>query len=189
MYSFEFYLDADIGERRVVARGERVEMFGVVLRRSVAPEQLVLEEDANLRHARLAVLVLGRRYLNGRDEVLTPVAPHHPHRQLRTGEHYRLAEVLEHETQRRRAVCHRVGTMQHDETVVFLVVLFNLLGQRDPEVGSHVRRVDEMLERIEIDAVVKVAQHRQMLVDVAEVERHETTCLRVFHHPNRAARI
>ena len=46
---------------------------------------------------------------------------------------------------------------------------------------------DQVLERVKIDGIVKVAQYGHVLIDVAEVERYQAACLRVLHHTYCAA--
>ena len=70
-----------------------------------------------------------------------------------------------------------------------LILLPYLLRQKNPEVGRHVRRVNQRVEAIDVDLVAEVLQHRQMGVYVVEIERHESTRLAVFHHTDGAAGI
>ena len=93
-----FDMNAHVGEAGIVGRDESIEVLGVELGGTVAAQQLVLEEDAHLGDE-WGVVVLGGGNLDGGEEVLTTVATYHAHRQLRAGQHDRLVQVFEHETQ------------------------------------------------------------------------------------------
>ena len=68
---------------------------------------MIFKENTYLRHTRLAIHLRGRD-LHRSDEILSRVAAHHAHRQLRAGEDDRLGKVFEHETQGRGTVSHGI---------------------------------------------------------------------------------
>ncbi len=94
----KLYRKADFGQRRIIVAFEGVEIVGAHLRGPVSAPQIVLEEDGNLLHHRLAVdgVALGGN-LKGCDKILLAVGAHLAYGELGAGDNHRLVEMLEHE--------------------------------------------------------------------------------------------
>lgn len=127
-------MDACLCQWGIVEGAESVEILGIDFGGTVAPHQLVLEEDAHFRDDRSTVRMLGGGYFNGGDEVLFPVGAQGADGKLGTGEDDRLGKVLEHETEGGGCIGHGVGTVQDDEAVEVVVVVvddFTIFAQRE----------------------------------------------------------
>ena len=127
--------------------------------------------------------------LDGRDEVFAAVGAQHPDRDLAPGEDHRFGEVLQQEAQCRGRIGHRVGSVQHDETVVAGIVVADQLGQGDPVRRFDVRRVDHRIDRVDIDVDVEPFERGELLVDAAEVEGHQGSGGGIGLHADGAARV
>ena len=178
---------AGIDEVGIVERLEGVELLGALLRGAVAPQQMTAEEDAHLRHHRMAFLVLGRCYLHRRDQVLLAVGAQLADRQLATGEDDGLRQVLQHVGEGRGGVGHRVGAVQHYEAVVLLVAVGDAVRDVGPSGWRHVAGVDGRLELIGVDLRVKLFQFGHVVEQMLEVEGLQGARLRVAVHADRTA--
>ena len=78
----EFDVHASSSQVGIVERAEGIKLLGINLGRAVASHQFLLEVDADLRHNGRAVLVLGRSYLYGGNEVFLAVRPKSSYGQL-----------------------------------------------------------------------------------------------------------
>ena len=176
--------DSYLGQRWVVVRLEGVEVLCAYLRAAVAAIQAVLEEHTHLWYHQL----LARHNLQRADDVLTSVAAQHAERQLASRKHHRLAQVLEHETQSRCGVCHRVGAVKHQKSVVVLILPFYYLSYIHPHLGRHVRRVDDVLKLTRVNLVVAHFQLRHSLIYALESKRVKRAVL-PLHHADGAASV
>ena len=104
----------------------------------------------------------------GTDEILTAVAPQHTHRQLAAGENDGFGEVLEHEAEGRSRVGHGVGAVQNHKAVVVVVFAFYAFGNIHPEIGGHVRGIDDIVQLTGVDSVGTALQLWHQVVDVTE---------------------
>ena len=181
-------VDADLGQRGVVVGAECVEVLGAALGGAVGAEQAVLEVERHLGHDG-PPLVPGSGDLDGRDEVLASVGAQHADRNLAAGEDDGLGEVLEQKAQRRSGVGHGVGAVQDDEAVVAGVVVADELREGDPVGGSDVRRIDDGRHGQHVDIDVEPLERGKLVVDGAEVERHQGTRRGVGLHADGAARV
>ncbi len=200
--------DSDLGQRRVVLGGEGVQLFGAPFCRAVRPEQSVLKIYRDLgdlrdtdrqcsigrtgsrRPGNLQArqrTACGRRDLDGGDEVLAAVGAKNAYRDLAAREHYRLGEVLEHETESRRGVGHRVGAVEHHETVESGVVVAKSFGQTDPVGGSDVRRVYRTETLVVFDLDTQLFQSRDLALYIAEIERPQRARSRIGNHADGSA--
>ena len=181
------YVDARLGQVRIVERLEGVELLGALFRRAVAAQQPGVEVDAHLGHHGSPLLVLCRSYLDGRNQVLLAVRPQLADGQLRAGEDDGLRQVLQHVAQRRCRVGHRVRAVQHHEAVVAVVVVGYHVAQVSPPCRRHVARVDGRLKLVGIYLYVKLFQLRHVVQQVLEVERFQCPRGRVAVHADGAA--
>ena len=109
---------ARVAEVRVVERLEGIKTIGILLGAPVASQQPSAEIDTHLGDDGMPHVVVGRRYLYARDEVLLAVGARLPYGQLAAGEDDGLGEILEHERQCRCRVGHGVCAMEYHEAVV-----------------------------------------------------------------------
>ena len=79
---------AGFGQGRVVIAVECREMLRIPLSGAVGAEEAVLEVDGHFRHDGIAVLILGGRYLDSRQQVLLGVRTQYAYGQLATGENH-----------------------------------------------------------------------------------------------------
>ena len=91
--------------------------------------------------------------------------------------------------QKRTQLMYRIRAVKHHKTIVMLIFFPDFGREANPEVGRHVRRVNERVKTIEINLITEILQHGQMDVDVVEIERHQGSRLGVLHHADGAARI
>ncbi len=177
-------VDAGLGQGRVVVGLEGVEVLGVDFGAAVAAVEVALEEDADLGDGDQP----GGGYLEGADDVLAAVGAQHAQRQLAAGEDDGLAEVLEHEAQGRGGIGHGVGAVEDHEAVVVVVLALDDVGDVDPERGSHVAGVYDVVQRHRVDAVLAAFELRHGVVDAVEGKRMQRPVL-VLHHADGAAGI
>ena len=121
----------DVGQRRIVVRTESVEQLGAVLRRAVRTEQLVLKIDADFRNDGAPSLFRSGDLDRG-DQILPPVGPQHADRNLTAREDDRLAQILDHEAERRGRIGHRIGSVQYDEAVERRIAVADQPSELDP---------------------------------------------------------
>jgi hypothetical protein len=105
------YVNAKVGERRKIGTVKRVQGTVGAFNRPVATVEFVVEKDANLGDA------IASGHDQSPEEIISSVAPDFENGNLRTGDNYRLAQVLQHERQRRSRVGERVGAVEDDETI------------------------------------------------------------------------
>ncbi len=110
-YSITVHVNAKVGERRKIGRVKRVEGTVRAFNRPVATVEFVVEKDANLGDA------IASGHDQSPEEIISSVAPNFEDGNLRTGDNDRLAQVLQHERQRRSRVRERVGAVEDDETI------------------------------------------------------------------------
>ena len=177
----------DVGQRRIVVRTEGIEQLGAVFRRAVRTEQLVLKIDADFRNDG-APSLFRRGDLDRGNQVLPPVGPQHADRNLTAREDDRLAQILDHEAERRGRIGHRIGSVQHDEAVERRIAVADQPSELDPQRGGHVRRVDR-LEMKHADIDVQHPQIGKLLVHVVEIERRKGPRLGIGFHADRSARV
>ena len=122
-------------QRRTIGRGERGVRPGVALGGAIAAQQPPVEAHADLGN-------VARRQIHGVDEVASRVGPDLAERPLRAGQHHRAVEPAQRERQRRRGVGHGVGAVDDHHAVVMDARRRDLVGERAPLVGAHVRRVE-----------------------------------------------
>ena len=123
----------------IIERSKGIEFLGITLRRTVASHKLVFEKDADLLHYRAAFFIFGGGYLYRCYEVFLSVGAVNAHRELRTGKDNGFRQVLEHKTHYRSRKRHRIRAVQHHETIVRVVVLFDDFTDRHPIVETYVR--------------------------------------------------
>lgn len=174
-------VDTHLGQGRIIVGPERAERFGAALGGAVGAEKLVLEIERDLGHGGLAAAA-GPSDFDGRDEVLAAVGAQDADGNLAPGENHGLGEVLEQKTQGRSGVGHGVGAVQDDEAVVTGVVVADDPGQREPVGGSHVGRIYDGRHGLHVDVDVEPLERGELVVDGAEVERHEGTRFGVGLH-------
>ena len=174
--------DPGIEQRRIVGGVEGVEAVGVHLLAAVAAIELVVEEQ---RH--LVDRVVGRD-IEGVEQVLLTVGAQLGQRDLGAGDDDRLVQIFQHEGERRGGERHGVGAMQDHKTIVFLVVVANILGDTLPIRRGHVGGVDE--GGIFVDMVIRhlgaveLGHPRQTVFHKA---RHRHVAVIGTLHPNGAA--
>ena len=113
-----FDIDTGCGERRIIWRIECVESGGVDLGASVASVKVGVEADSHLRHYCVAFIVSGGGNFHCGYQILFSIGARLAYRKLAPGENYRLAEIVEHETQCRCTVRHGVGAVKNHKSVV-----------------------------------------------------------------------
>ena len=86
-----------------------------------------------------------RRHVQGVQQVDLPVRAQLRQRYLRPGDDHRLAQVLQHEGERRSGERHGVGTVQDHEAVVLVVMGFNVIRDVLPVFRRHVGGVHQRL--------------------------------------------
>ncbi len=106
----------------IVFRIKGTETIDISLSASVASQQSAREIYAHLWQHGTSLLIHGRGKLYARDEILLTVGAQLSYRELRPSEDYRFGEVFKHKRQSRCRVCHGVGAMQDDKSVVFIIV-------------------------------------------------------------------
>ena len=180
-------MHACLRERRVVIGVERREMFGIALGRTVGAEKPVLKEDRHLRHDSVAVFVFRRRYLDRRQQVLLRVRAQDAYRELGTGEDHGFVQTLQHETQRRRRVTHRVRTVEDDEAVILLVPVIDHLRHLRPFLRTDVRGVKERMECLYIHLYLSGKKLRKVGLECLHICRHQSAGSFVAHHGDCAA--
>lgn len=87
------YVNAKVGERRKIGRIKRVQGAIGAFNRPVATVEFVVEKDANLRDA------IASGHDQSSEEIISPVTPDFEDGNLRPGDNYSLAQVLQHERQ------------------------------------------------------------------------------------------
>src|SRR5690606_22386651 len=70
-------------------------------------------------------------------------------------------------------ICHRVGSVKHDEAIIPVVFIPYHLGNGTPMIGPHVGRIDGRLKRYDIQLKGEMLQRRKISEDTAEVEWHQ----------------
>ena len=145
---------------------------------------MALEEDAHLWDGGQA----RRGNLEGADDILATVGAEHAQGQLTAGEDDRLAQVLEHKAQRRSRIGHGVGAVEHNETIIIVVLALDNIGNIDPQGGGHIRRIDDIVEGHRIDAITAMLEMWDGVVDTVERKGVERAVL-VLHHADGAARV
>ena len=132
---------------------------------------------------------MGACDFDGRNQVLAAVGAQHADRNLASGEYHRLGEVLEHETHGRGGVGHGVRPVQYDESVVARVVVAEQFGERHPVGGRDVRRVDHGVHGQHVYVYVEPLERGELVVDAAEIERHQRPGFGIVLHADGSARI
>ena len=182
----EIDVHAHVGQIGVVVGAEGVEVLGIDFGGAVASQQLVLEQDAHLGHHGAAVGAFGHGDFDGRDEVFLAVGAQHADGELAAGEDDRLGEIFEGETHGRGRVGHRVGAMQHHETVEEVVVVVDDARQLDPQLRIHVGRVDGRIELHRGDVALYLFQLGNVLHEVVECEALQCSGFGVAYHADGA---
>ena len=175
-------IDAHVAEVRIVERVEGVESLSIDLDGAVASDQLTVEENAHLRHHWPSVLVLCRCNLDGSHQILLAVGTQFTDRQLATGQDYRFGQVLKHEAQGRRGVCHRIRAVQDHESVVVIIVVGYHAHDFCPSHRIHVAGVDRWVEFSHVDFCLDEFELGHGRDEMVEVERFQHACHRVFSH-------
>ena len=181
---FIFDVDTYPCQWRIIERAESIEILRIDFGGTVAPHQLVLEEDAHFGDDRGTVRMLGGGYFNGGDEVLFPVGAQGADGKLGTGEDDRLLKVLEHETEGGGCIGHGVGTVQDDEAVVTIVVVMNNAYQLPPHIRFHVRRIHRRIKLIGVNWKIELLQFGDILLQLLEVKVLQSTCRGILNHTN-----
>ena len=179
-------VDANLGQGRIVVGAERVERLGATLGGAVGAEQPVLEVERYLGYCGTSA-DLGAGDFDRRDEVFAAVGAQHADGNLAPCEDHGFGEVLEQETQRRGRIGHGVGAVQHDEAVVTGIVVADELRQGDPVVRGHIGRIDHRRHGSHVDVDVEPLERGKLVVDSAEVERHQGAGFGIGLHADRAA--
>ena len=122
-----------------VWRGKGVKTIGVGFGGTVTAIQTIVEEQ---RHFVNRVI---RRHVQGVQQVDLPVRAQLRQRDLRPGDDNRLAQVLQHEGERRGGKRHGVGAVQDHEAVVLVVMGFNVIRDMLPVFRRHVGGVHQRL--------------------------------------------
>ena len=180
-------VDTGIDEVGVVERLEGIELLGTLLGGAVAAQQMAAEVDAHLGHEGSAFSILGSGDLDGGDEVLLAVGAQLADGQLGTREDDGFREVLKHIGEGRSGIGHRVGAVEHHETVVVVVAVGDTMADVGPSGWRHVAGVDGRRELIGLDLGVELLEFGHMDEQMLEVERLESPRLRVAVHADRAA--
>ena len=145
------------------------------------------EIDADFGHEGTALGILGSSNLDGGDEILLAVGAQLTDGQLGARKDDGLREVLKHIGEGRGGIGHRVGAMQHHETVVVVVAVGDTVADVSPSGGRHVAGVDGWRELIGLNLSVELFEFGHMDEQMLEVERFKGTRLRVAVHADRAA--
>ncbi len=182
----KLYAQSYPGQFGVVVALEGIEIVGALLGGAVATPQIVLEQDGHLLHHRITVEGGRGGYLQGGDEILLSVGAHLAYRQLWAGDDHRLVKVGQHERESRCRVGHGVGAVEHDESVIALIVVGYGQGDVAPPVGIHVRRVDRR-ELYVVDMIVKHLHLRHIVHQMCEIEGLESMGLGVLDHSDGAS--
>ena len=180
-------VDTGIDEVGVVERLEGIELLGALLRGAVAAQQMTSEVDADLGHEGMTLGILGSGDLDSGDEVFLAVGAQLTDGQLGAREDDGLREVLKHIGEGRGGIGHRVGAMEHHESVVVVVAVGDAVADVGPSGGRHVAGVDGWRELIGLDLGVELLEFGHMDEQMLEVEGLEGTRLRVAVHADRAA--
>ena len=119
-------------ELTVVYSDDRIEAAKKLVRSEKPMAMFAGVPDKAAELLREALGIFRSGHFDGGDEVLPPVRARCADRELAAREDHRLGQVLQHETQRRGRVGHRVRPMQHDESVILVVVVGNDVRQVCP---------------------------------------------------------
>ncbi len=163
--------ETDFGKRRIVVALECVEVVGTHLGGAVSAPQVVFKENRHFPNHRLARHVDGGGYLEGGNEVFLAVGPDLADGQLRAGDDDRLVEVAEHEGERRGCIGHRVGAVEHDKSVIFLIVMLDGARNLLPSPLVHVAGVNGGMELDVVDVIVEHLDLGDVVDQMAEVKR------------------
>ena len=169
-------------QRWIVGRSERIELFARQFLGTIASEQQTLEVDAHFGHHGHADAVFGCSYLDARDQVFLAIGTQYTDGQLRTRQYHRLGEVLEHVTESRGSVGHRVGSVQHHKSVVLVIVIDDDACHVRPKGRIHVRRIQRWVELYGVEVDRYTLQLRDVTQQVAEVEWLMSSRERVLNH-------
>ena len=180
---------ARVAQVRIVEGLKGIEPLGILLRCTVAPEQVPVEVDAHLRHPGKAFVVAGSRQLDAREQVLLGIGARLSYGQLASREDDRLGEVHQHEAQGRRGIGHRVGPVQDDKPVVGVIAVGHNACQPCPMLRIHVAGVQWMSQRIGVHLGIERAQLVEVVHQMTEVKRLQRPCLRIASHTYGASRI
>ena len=175
-------------QRRIVVALEGIEVVGAHLCRAVAAPEIVLEEYGHLLNHR-ACAVSGGGNLYGRNQVLLAVGANLADGELRAGDYHRFGQIDEHERQGRGRVGHGVCAVEHDKSVIHVIVLFDGAGNLLPVGRIHVARVDWRIELYVVYLVIEFAYARHVLNQMVEVEGNQRVGLRIFNHADCASGI
>ena len=129
---------AHTGQRRVVGRRECLELFAAEFLGTIAAEQGTLEIDADFGYHRHADTVLCCGYFDTGNQIFLAIGTQYADGQLRARQNHGLGKVLKHITERRGSISHRVGSMEHNETIVLVVVVDNDVYHVGPKGRIHI---------------------------------------------------
>ena len=117
-------------------------MSSGILVDAVAAKESVLKKYRDLAQERSALAVAEHCNLKRCEQVVSAVAAQHAKRNLAAGEHYRFAKgPAEHKAKGASTVGHGVGTVEHDESVVFVSGDPQGVGHRSPVIRTQIRRI------------------------------------------------
>ena len=182
-------MNPNLGQGGEVGARHGLEPFGILLVCTVAAQQFIPEVDDHLAHQgatlRIARVPFGRD-LDGGQQVFLSIGPQHPDGQLAAGQHHRLAEVGQHETQGTGGVGHGVRPVEDHEPVIAVAAQVQQAGQLAPAVRGHVAAVDRR-ERLEFQFCLQALHLRNPIPQVIEVQRLQGARVRILLGADRAS--
>ena len=178
-------VDTCLCQMWIVERLESVELLGTKFSGTVAAKQMTIEIDTYLRYHGVVLGIFSSSNLYRGDEILFAIGTQLVDRQLRTCKDNGLGEILQHIGEGRGGISHRIGTMQHHKTIVVVIVVCNDMRQVGPHAWCHVAGVNRRIKLIGGNLCVKLIQFWHILQKVLEVERLQSSCLRITIHSNR----
>lgn len=173
--------DAGVGQHGIIVGAESVEVVGADFAGTIAPEQVVFEEDAYFGYDGLVVF-FGGGYLDGGDEVFFSVGAEHADGQLRAGQDDGLAQVFEHEAEGGSGIGHRVGTVQDDKAVVIMVIFGDDAYDLLPGFGAHFGRVHRRVELQGGHLAAQFVEFGNVFAQMLKIKGFERACFGVAYH-------
>ena len=174
--------DTRLRQRRIIRRRKSDKVVCTVFRGAVAPQELPAEIEADLG----GEPVCGDQKRG--DEVVPSVAAHLAQRDLGAGQYHGLAQVFQHEGQRRGGICHGIRAVEDHKAVIGGVIVRDRRADGVPFLHRHVGGIQQ---RVHLHIVpcghIRPPQLGDVLQRAAEIALARLVSLGAAHHADGAA--